>query len=87
VSLGSGWSVSCDSASRYARSWSIFNDTGGYQWGFGSPDELGVEMYRNEMAHFLHCVRTGQQPFCPLSDGLRVLEVCEKIEAMTAVQL
>lgn len=48
---------------------------------FRTPSALGVEMYREEMSHFVSCVRVKRPTLCPLSDGLRVLEVCAQIEA------
>jgi predicted dehydrogenase len=45
------------------------------------PESIDA-MYRAEMAHFFACVRDGTPTICPLADGLRVLEVCAKVEAV-----
>lgn len=74
-----------DRSDRYWRQWEATSASGRMSQVsracFRSPDELGDEMYRDEMAHFLDCVREGKQTDCPLADGLRVLEVCAQIEA------
>jgi predicted dehydrogenase len=70
---------------RYDRTW------GGESWrsghakvyaSFSSPEELGDQMYVDELKHFLECVQSGRQTDVPLSDGLRVLEVCKQVEEM-----
>lgn len=58
----------------YFRGWSLDDDNASACVQFFSPEELGDQMYVDEMAHFLDCVKEGKQTICPLSDGLRVLE-------------
>jgi predicted dehydrogenase len=62
----------------YGRHWKF----GGVSMSFHSPEALGDQMYRDELIHFLDCVRLGNQTDVPLSDGLRVLDVCAQVEAM-----
>lgn len=71
-----------DHAPAYRREWSGASAGRGYQWAFDAPDKLGSEMYLLELAHFLNCVRDGKQTDCPLSEGLRVLEVCQQVEML-----
>jgi predicted dehydrogenase len=78
------WHVDIDAAEeRYHRQWTLTRHGAEAATFFYSPEELGVEMYRDEMAHFLACVREQKPTICPLSDGLKVLEVCAQVEAMT----
>lgn len=74
-------SLSCESAG-YSRYWGIGNRQRDASSRFLSPQELGDQMYRDELAHFLDCVREQKPTICPLSDGLRVLEVCQQVEQM-----
>lgn len=78
-----------DRSDRYGRVWFVERMEGftvqHRQAQFNSPDDLGVEMYRAEMAHFLECVREGKPTICPLSDGLKVLEVCQRVESLSKV--
>jgi len=81
----SGWSVHIrQRPNTYRRLWSIGSDEGddGATVEFRSPEALGAEMYRAEMAHFLECVREQKPTSVPLADGLRVLEVVAQIEAV-----
>lgn len=68
----------------YLRLWSVgtWSDLGA-EVSFDSPEALGDQMYRDEMAHFLECVRENKPTICPLADGLRVLEVVQQVEALT----
>lgn len=85
VVLGESWWVSITTdAPGYWRDWSITNGVMGYQWAFDSPEDIGETMYHFEMAHFLECVREQKPTICPLSDGLKVLEVCAQIEQVAA---
>jgi predicted dehydrogenase len=36
----------------------------------------------DEMRHFLDCVRSNTPTICPLSEGLKVLEVCAQVQEM-----
>lgn len=71
-----------DFRSAYFRQWCLKQGRHSAEFAFGSPDELGTLMYRDEMLHFVECVREQRQTDVPLSDGLRVLEVCQQIEQM-----
>jgi predicted dehydrogenase len=84
IALGRDWSVEmADGARDYYRAWFVNGDFDtGANVRFHSPDELGDQMYIDELAHFLDCVREHKPTICPLSDGLRVLEVCAQVEAM-----
>lgn len=61
-------------AVEYYRWWAVSDGRASASMQFTSAEELGDQMYVDEMAHFLECVREGKQTICPLSDGLRVLE-------------
>lgn len=85
--IGSSCVVSIrDRSTRYIREWNVSNvDSDVYvEAKFGMPDGLGAQMYFDEMAHFVECVRDFNPTSCTLADGLRVLEVCQKIEAARA---
>lgn len=78
VTFSNGWSVElCDHVA-YGRQWSLDGVTAS----FHAPEELGTLMYRDELEHFLECVRDQRRTDCPLSDGLKTLEVCQQIQAM-----
>lgn len=84
--LGDGWDWEVTvkgSAHVYRRYWIGENHRTAIRSQFESPEELGDEMYRAELAHFLDCVRNNTPTICPLADGLRVLEVCQQVEQMT----
>lgn len=84
IHQGRWWSLQYKERDGYTRVWSIgTHDDLGAEVSFGSPEELGDEMYRAELAHFLDCVRENKPTICPLADGLRVLEVCQQVEQMT----
>ncbi len=77
------WLVSLDAdADRYYRSWRLAQGQSTIDVQFHAADALGSLMYYDEMLHFIECVREGRQTDCPLSDGVRVLEVCAQIEQM-----
>jgi predicted dehydrogenase len=70
-------SVHIDTQVSYGRQWEIETTAGvTVRAQFNDPSEVGKDMYRAELEHFLACVRDGKQTDCPWSDGLRVLEVC-----------
>jgi predicted dehydrogenase len=71
-----------DAVADYYREWSASGEIYGYRRSFIAPEELGDEMYRDEIAHFISCVREQKPTRCPLTDGLRVLEVCAQVEAV-----
>lgn len=73
-------------ASTYRREWSVSDGRMGYQHAFLSADELGPEMYVDEIAHFLDCAEKGIPTITPFADGLRVLDVCEQAERMACVR-
>ncbi len=75
------WTVDV-SEGAYIRWWSVGGDSEGASVEFNLPEELGDQMYVDELQHFLDCVQEGIQTECPLFDGLRVLEVCQQIEQM-----
>ena len=67
----------------YRRRWSARDRCRSVGVTFSRPEDLGDQMYRDELVHFLDCVREQKPTICPLADGLKVLEVCAKIEAVT----
>lgn len=79
IAMGPWW-VTMQDGAPYTRQWSITEEIRGYQWAFNSPEELGVEMYRTELEHFLACIQQGKPTACTLADGLAVLEVCAQVE-------
>lgn len=68
--------------SGYSREWAVYRNGEDETIEFNSPEELGDQMYVGELKHFLDCVQSGRQTDVPLSDGLRVLEVCQQVEQM-----
>jgi predicted dehydrogenase len=78
------WSVSIGWALPvYERSWNVIGGESSGHFCATSPAALGDQMYRDELAHFLDCVRENKPTLCPLADGLRVLEVCAQVEALS----
>lgn len=78
------WLFSLDATSTsYRRHWGLANATHDATARFNSPEELGNEMYVDEMRHFLDCVKENKPTICPLSEGLKVLEICAQVEQMT----
>ena len=70
---------------RYRRAWTIESERfNGSAW-FDSPQALGEQMYRDELAHFLACAQAGVATECPFTDGLAVLRICEQAKAMAGV--
>jgi predicted dehydrogenase len=71
-------------ADHVSREWRVRTASGtSVQRGFPDKkefDEINRLAYRDEMLHFIECVREGRQTDCPLSDGVRVLEVCQQVE-------
>ncbi|MCR4332891.1 MAG: Gfo/Idh/MocA family oxidoreductase [Sulfuricaulis sp.] len=68
---------------QYKRDWSGSNLRIGYQCAFASPEELGEQMYVDELTHFLRAVEGGPiAPGCTLEEGIAVLEVVEKVKQM-----
>ncbi len=43
-------------------------------------DEVGGPHY-NETRHFVECIREGRQPWSPLEDAVKTMQLCEAIEA------
>lgn len=76
------WSVHIRRSAEYFRMWSLGSDPADASVAFRSPEELGTDMYRDELAHFLECVRENKPTSVPLADGLRVLEVVAQVEAL-----
>jgi predicted dehydrogenase len=71
-------SVTANVSAPFCRRWVV----NGHAGEFHKPEELGDQMYVDELKHFLDCVQSGRQTDVPLSDGLRVLEVCKQVEEM-----
>lgn len=81
------WQVSLDArAEHFERGWRL--RTKEDSWGEISYRDLGefqIEndlAYKDELLHFIECAREGRQTDCPLSEGVKVLEVCAQVEAM-----
>lgn len=82
ISLGPHWRVTLEDRADYRREWTVEQRGQSMSVTFESPEALGSLMYYDEMAHFITCVQEGRQTDVPLSDGLRVLEVCAQVEQM-----
>jgi predicted dehydrogenase len=80
--LGESWAVYVNDNAEYQRHWFASSERASCSVRFDSPEELGDQMYVDELKHFLDCVQSGRQTDVPLSDGLRVLEVCKQVEEM-----
>lgn len=91
IRLGEGdkWGVQlADRSAIYERTWALGKGAHSISASFADPAALGDQVYIDEMKHFLACVASGRQTDVPLSDGLRVLDVCAQVEAMaTTVRL
>jgi predicted dehydrogenase len=62
----------------YRRWWFVENEHRSATVFFENPEELGTDMYRAELAHFLACVEKNEPTITPFADGIRVVEVCEQ---------
>jgi predicted dehydrogenase len=82
ISLGPHWRVTIEDRADYRREWTVEKDGQSMSLSALTPTALGDQMYYDEMAHFIACVREGRQTDCPLSDGVRVLEVAAQVEQM-----
>lgn len=82
IQLGPHWRVTIEDRADYRREWTVEQRGQSMSVTFNSPDALGALMYYDEMRHFVECVREGRQTDCPLSDGVRVLEVAAQAEQM-----
>ncbi len=69
-------------AADYQRSWRVHGTLGSLVLDYSTPDQLGFQMYRDEIAHFLDCAEKGIPTITPFADGLRVLDVCEQAERL-----
>lgn len=82
---GQRWRLSLNGqAERYDRRWYVANDVMHVEVALSHTNASNPDaLYRAEMEHFLNAVRTGKQsePAATLADGLRVLEVCQKVTA------
>jgi predicted dehydrogenase len=52
---------------------------------FHAPEELGEQMYVDELAHFLDCAANGLPTITPFADGLRVLDVLAQAQHLAGV--
>lgn len=82
IQLGPHWRVTIEDRADYRREWTVDQRGASMSVTFDRPEALGDQMYRDEMAHFLDCVQSGRQTECPLSDGVRVLEVLSQAEQL-----
>lgn len=83
IQLSEDWRVQYEEGDDYHRMWGVgYHGDLGATAHFHSPEELGADMYRAELEHFLACVREKTLTICPLADGLRVLEIVAQVEAL-----
>lgn len=82
IQLGPHWRVTLEDRADYRREWTIEQRGQSMSVTFDRQEALGDQMYLDEMAHFIECVREGRQTMCPLSEGVRVLEVAAQAEQM-----
>jgi predicted dehydrogenase len=66
----------------YLRGWYLERVGASVEASFDSAEELGTDMYRAELEHFLSCVREQTPTSVPLADGLRVLEAVAQVETL-----
>lgn len=85
-----GWLViQCDRAcvgikgdGEYERVWEAESGHRMAHVEYADPQELGESAYRDELIHFLYCVRNGIATDVPVAEGLATLEVCQQVEQM-----
>lgn len=82
IQLGPHWRVTIEDRADYRREWTVEQQGQSMSVTFDSPEALGSLMYYDEMLHFIECVREGRQTDCPLSEGVKVLDVCAQVEQM-----
>lgn len=88
IALGDGdrWGVHLvDRSAVYERTWTVSQRGHSISASFADPAALGDQVYIDEMQHFIACVVEGRQTDVPLTDGLRVLEVCAHVEELVTV--
>lgn len=79
--LGPTWGIHLnDRADRYCRQWVVGGKTSGTSFVFRDPAALGADMYVAELVHFLESVRLGRPTRTPFAEGLRVMEICERVK-------
>lgn len=72
-----------DRSDLYWRCWEVRGGaTCGTSHTFTEPAALGDEMYVAELRHFLEAAAEGRPTGVPFSQGLRVIEVCERVRAV-----
>ena len=82
------WLVDLDDrCEHYLRHWMIgSSEDDGTLVRIHSRDEMGDEMYRDELAHFLDCAQRGVPTEVSFADGIRVLDVIAQAKEMAACQ-
>lgn len=78
-SIGIGWTYP-----KQERRWEISSGVMGYVESFDDQKGLGDQMYVDEIAHFLDCAARGVPTETPFADGMRVLDVIAKAEALAS---
>lgn len=69
-------------APAYRREWSVRDASCRYAWSFDAPEDLGNDMYLDEMRHFLRVVRGEESSLNTLAEARRVVAICEQAEAL-----
>ena len=82
IQLGPHWRVTLEDRADYRREWTIEQRGQSMSVTFQSPEAMGTLMYKDALLHFLECVRENRQTDCPLSEGVKVLEVCATVEQL-----
>ena len=82
IQLGPHWRVTLEDRADYRREWTVEQRGQSMSVTFDRPEALGTLAYYDEMRHFIECVSEHRQTDCPLSAGVRVLDVASQVEQM-----
>jgi predicted dehydrogenase len=86
LTLGREWRVDIETRHEgYYRRWDAFSADNGFSFMFSNPWDVTDcgRVYISEMEHFIERVQRGEATRTPFADGLRALDVCAQVDAMT----
>jgi len=66
----------------YYRSWHLQNGRRDAGVAFSTPEQLGAQMYRDELQHFLVCASQRLVPNCTVADGIAAIDLCDQVNEL-----
>lgn len=83
--LGPGEITISARAGSYLRDWMVESGGKHGHWMFHTPEDLGQQMHRDTLGHFLERAERGVPTDCPFTQGLQVVAMCHAIMAQSPV--